>query len=57
VDEKDLQIQRLKQELAKWHGRAIEAAQEACAICKAHVRPDGEDCRVCRMQEMQKGGK
>lgn len=57
MDEKDLQIQRLKQELAKWHGRAIEAAQEACAICKAHVRPDGEDCRVCRMQEMQKGGK
>lgn len=54
MDEKDKRIQSLLQDLAKWKGRAIEAAQQACSICKAHVRPDGEDCRVCRMREMQK---
>lgn len=53
MDEKDKIISDMRQELAKWRGRAIEAAQEACTICQSHVHPDGDDCRICRIRQLQ----
>ena len=47
----DQQIMSLKQELAKWRGRAIEAAEMACSKCKM---TDLELCRHCRMEKIRK---
>lgn len=51
MEDKDLEIKSLKQELAKWRGRAIEAAEMACSKCKM---TDLELCRHCRMEKIRK---
>ena len=53
MDEKDKLISALMKELVMWRGRTIEAAQEACMICKAHVHPDSDDCKICRIKKIQ----
>jgi len=53
MDEKDLKLQRLQHDLARWKGRAIEVAQEACTICKAYADPEEDDCKICRMKKVQ----
>ena len=49
MDEKDKRIQDLIQEVAKWKGRAIEAANQACFECE---RLD-KDCVKCRMTKIK----
>lgn len=49
MDEKDKRIQDLIQEIAKWKGRAIEAANQACFECE---RLD-KDCKKCRMLKIK----
>jgi hypothetical protein len=51
MDEKDTLIKNLKMDLAKWRGRAIEAAEMACSKCKM---TDLELCRHCRMEKIRK---
>lgn len=51
MDEKDLKIQDLTKEAAKWRGRAVEAAEVACELCRAS---DPEQCRYCRMEKIRK---
>ena len=51
MDEKDLKIQDLTKETAKWRGRAVEAAEVACELCRAS---DPEQCRYCRMEKIRK---
>ena len=46
----DERIQELIRELAKWRGRAIEAAETACQMCRAS---DPELCRHCRMEKIR----
>ena len=51
MDEQDKTIQDLRQDCAKWRGRAIEAAEMACNYCR---RSDPELCRHCRMEKIRK---
>lgn len=53
MDEKDKLISALTRDLVKWRGRAVEAAQEACMICRAYAHPDGNDCKICRIKKLQ----
>ena len=48
-DNKEL-IPQLKQDIARWKGRAIEAAEMACMHCR---QTDPELCRFCRMQKIR----
>lgn len=51
MDDKDETIRALKAELARWRGRAIEAAEMACMKCR---NTDLELCRYCRMEKIRK---
>lgn len=51
MDDKDITIRDLKQELALWRGRAIEAVEMACTNCGNN---DLELCRYCRMERIRK---
>ena len=46
----DKQLLGMKQELARWRGRAIEAAEMACSKCKV---ADLDLCRHCRMEKIR----
>ena len=49
MNEKDLKIQQLTQDVAKWKNRAVEAADRACLECEAlHA-----DCKKCRMTKIK----
>ena len=50
MDDKDTLIKDLKNELAKWRGRAVEAAEQACMLCK---HSDLDLCRHCRMEKIR----
>ena len=50
MDDKDKTIQDLRQDCAKWRGRAIEAAEMACQLCRA---ADPEMCRYCRVEKIR----
>ena len=41
----------LKQEIAKWRGRAVEAAEMACSMCRNN---DLDLCRHCRMERIRR---
>ena len=47
----DEDIAKLKQELVKWRGRAVEAAETACMQCRA---ADPDMCRHCRMDQIKR---
>jgi hypothetical protein len=49
--EKDALIIDLRNELAKWRGRAVEAVEQACLLCR---QTDLELCRHCRMEKIRK---
>ena len=51
MDDKDAMIKELKMDLARWRGRAIEAAEMACGKCG---NTDLELCRHCRMERIRK---
>ena len=57
MDDSEAIIQNLRQEVAKWKGRTIEAAMEACTICLNYVKPEVIDCQHCRMKEFQEQAK
>jgi len=50
MDEKDKKIQQMTQDVARWKGRAIEAAEMACQQCK---NVDLELCKHCRMEKIR----
>ena len=51
--DKDRMIEDLKEEVAKWRGRAVEAASRACEECdEYHVY--GKNCEKCRMRRIHK---
>ena len=49
MDELEMKIQQLKQDVAKWKNRAVEAADRACMECEALH----QDCEKCRMQKIK----
>jgi len=51
MDDKDIKIRDLIQELVKWRGRAVEACEMACSLCR---KTDPELCRYCRMEKIHK---
>ena len=50
MDEKDKKIQQMTQDVARWKGRAIEAAEMACQQCR---HADMELCKHCRMEKIR----
>lgn len=52
MDEKssDEVIRELRNELAKWRGRSVEAVEHACLLCR---NTDLDLCRYCRMQKIR----
>ena len=50
MDDKDKMIQDLRQDCAKWRGRAVEACETACSLCRAS---DPDLCRYCRMEKIR----
>ena len=50
MDEKDKTVQDLKLELAKWRGRAVEAVERACMLCR---HADLDLCKHCRMEKIR----
>lgn len=52
MDEKstDEIIRDLRNDLAKWRGRAVEAVEYACSMCR---NTDLDLCRYCRMQKIR----
>ena len=57
MDDKDLQLQRMRQELAKWKGRTLEACEEVCMLCGKYAHPEDEEgvelCRHCRTKKIK----
>lgn len=51
MDDKNQTIKDLKQEVAKWRGRAVEAVEQACQSCR---NTDLDLCRHCRMDKIRK---
>ena len=53
MDERDLKIQRLTADVAKWKNRAVEVAQVACENCEEYVegRKNCDKCRVMKIKE------
>ena len=51
MDERDLRIQRLTQDVAKWKGRALEAAARACDECSEYMGRNCDQCRIKRIKE------
>ena len=53
MDEKSYEqrIQDMIRELALWRGRAVEAVEMACQLCRNN---DLELCRHCRMEKIRK---
>ena len=50
MDEKDRVMQNLMREVAKWKGRALEAAQKACDECE-QVTSTCDKCRIRIIKE------
>ena len=48
-NDKDTVILELKKSVTFWRGRAVEAAETACSLCRAS---DPELCRYCRMNKI-----
>lgn len=52
MDEYAMRIQRLTQEVARWKGRAVEAAARACEECEEYM--EGKRiCTACRIREIK----
>ena len=51
MEELEKTIQELKKELAIWKGRAVEAAEQSCMLCR---HSDLDLCRHCRMEKIRK---
>ena len=51
MDERDLEIQGLRDEVKKQRNRAIEVADLACQMCRAS---DPDMCRYCRIDKVRK---
>ena len=50
MDDKDLRIQRLTQDIAKWKNRALEAASKACDECREYTP---RCCNCCRIKQIK----
>lgn len=58
MDEKEKKLQAITQEVAKWKGRAIEAAEQACYNCEEYTDRNENRCRKCRIKQiMEEAGK
>lgn len=56
MNEMDLKCQQLLQEVAKWKGRAVEAAAKACVNCEEYQEEKKHDksrCGYCRILQIQ----
>lgn len=56
MNEMDLKCQQLLQEVAKWKGRAVEAAAKACQNCEEYQedkKRDRKNCGHCRVLQIQ----
>lgn len=51
MDDKDLRIQRLTQDVAKWRCRALEAAYKACDECREYTPKCCNSCRIKQIKE------
>ena len=51
MDDKDLRIQRLIQDVAKWRCRALEAAYKACDECREYTPRCCNSCRIKQIKE------
>lgn len=51
MDERDMRIQRLTHEVARWKGRALEAAARACDECSEYMGRHCEQCRIRKIKE------
>jgi hypothetical protein len=52
MNEKDLQVQQLRQDVAKWKNRALEACEKACFNCEEYwSRKHCEKCRITKIKE------
>ena len=56
MDDKDLTIQRMRSDLAKWKNRTHEAASECCERCEmifkhSTEKTPCEDCRIKKIRE------
>ena len=50
MGDKDKKIEQLKQDLARWKGRALEAANKACRECD-QMPVYCEKCRIRKIKE------
>ena len=46
MDDRDMEIIKLRQDLAKWMNRALECGYEACSRC------ENRKCENCRVQKI-----
>lgn len=53
VDEYSMKIQQLTQEVARWKGRAVEAAARACQECEEYAEGKRvcEECRIRKIKD------
>lgn len=52
MDEKDMRIQQLLKEAAKWKSRVLEVAEKACFECEEYQSP--RDCEKCRVMKIKR---
>ena len=52
MDERDLKIQKLTQDVAKWKNRAVEVAQVACENCEEYAEGH-KNCGACRVLKIK----
>lgn len=55
MDDKDLTIQRMRQDLGKWKNRTLEAACECCDRCEMIFNHSTEEkpCEDCRIRKIK----
>ena len=51
MTDKDLRIQKLTQEIAKWKNRTLECANRACEECDEYSPKNCDACRITRIKE------
>ena len=52
MDERDLKVQELTREAARWRNRALEACEAACFHCEEYVN-DKKNCDKCRVKRIR----
>lgn len=53
MDEKDREMNRMRQEIAKCKNRLIESCGYACYLC-SQMYPEESACKDCRIEKIMK---